>query len=71
MPNLTPSEASDRLNEQHGIKRKPVTLAKLRCLGGSPPYFKAGRSILYPQDDLDDWAKELLGDIQTSTSEAA
>jgi hypothetical protein len=32
-----------------------ATLAKMRCLGGSPPYVKAGRKILYRRRDLIDW----------------
>jgi hypothetical protein len=31
------------------------TLAKLRCLGGSAPYIKAGRKILYPRSGLVRW----------------
>jgi hypothetical protein len=31
------------------------TLAKRRCLGGSPPYYKVGRRVLYDRADLDAW----------------
>jgi hypothetical protein len=31
------------------------TLAKLRCVGGSPAYIKAGRKILYRRRDLVAW----------------
>jgi hypothetical protein len=32
-----------------------ATLAKMRCMGGSPPYTKAGRKILYDRRDLVAW----------------
>jgi hypothetical protein len=32
-----------------------ATLAKLRCLGGGPPYLKLGRKVLYRRADLADW----------------
>jgi hypothetical protein len=32
-----------------------ATLAKMRCLGGSPPYVKAGRKILCSKADLLAW----------------
>jgi len=35
-----------------------ATLAKMRCLGGSPPYVKAGRKILYAKEDLLAWLRE-------------
>ncbi len=31
------------------------TLAKLRCTGDSPPFFKLGRQVVYEQKDLDEW----------------
>ncbi len=33
----------------------PQTLAKLRVTGGSPPYFKVGRQVVYDRADLDSW----------------
>jgi hypothetical protein len=33
----------------------PATLAKLRSMGGSPVYVKAGRKILYRRSDLIEW----------------
>lgn len=33
----------------------PQTLAKLRWAGGSPPYFKIGRQVVYDPVDLDAW----------------
>jgi hypothetical protein len=68
-PNLSPAEASNYLLEHWGIRRSPQTLAKLRCLGGSPNFFKAGRAILYPRDGLDSWSLTLLGEQVSSTSQ--
>lgn len=31
------------------------TLAKLRCVGGSPPFYKVGRQVLYERTELDQW----------------
>jgi hypothetical protein len=31
------------------------TLAKLRCVGGGPPFIKLGRKVLYRRADLADW----------------
>jgi len=31
------------------------TLAKMRCLGGSPAFVKAGRKVLYRRCDLIEW----------------
>lgn len=32
-----------------------ATLAKMRCVGGSAPYVKAGRKVLYKRGDLLEW----------------
>ena len=37
------------------LRLAPQTLNKLRCVGGSPPYFKAGRRVLYDRAELDIW----------------
>lgn len=34
---------------------RPQQLAKLRCVGDGPPFFKIGRNIRYAADDLNDW----------------
>jgi len=43
-------------------------LNKLRCLGGSPPYIKTGRAVLYDPADLEAW---LAARRQVSTSDGA
>ena len=34
------------------------TLNKLRCVGGSPPYYKHTRKVVYKTSDLDAWLLE-------------
>ena len=44
------------------------TLAKMRCLGGSPAFVKAGRKVLYRRGDLIEW---LAARRVRNTTEAA
>ena len=44
----------------------PQTLNKLRCVGGSPPFYKAGRRVLYERTELEQW---VLARRQLSTSD--
>ena len=46
------------------------TLAKLRVVGGSPPYFKVGRQVLYDEAVLDLWLDRRRR-ISTSDSDGA
>jgi hypothetical protein len=61
--------ASEYLFEVWGLKRSANYLAKLAVVGGGPPFRKAGRNPLYTDDDLDDWARSLIGPLVRSTSE--
>jgi hypothetical protein len=45
----------------------PATLAKMRCWGGSPPFIRLGRKVVYCRDDLDAWLNVMRA---TSTSDA-
>ena len=36
----------------------PLTLAKLRCVGGGPRFYKLGRKVAYTIPGLDDFASE-------------
>jgi hypothetical protein len=65
---LNPPEASEYLLTVHGVRVARATLAKLRCVGGGPPFQRFGRSILYPRDELDAWALERLGAPMPNTS---
>ena len=66
---LDGASASEYLKLRHGIKRSPQTLAKYRSLGGGPKFRRAGRQITYELDYLDEYARQLLGEVVTSTSE--
>ena len=68
-PRLRRWEASRYLRDRHGIELAVSTLAKLACLGGGPPFQKAGRVPLYPVDLLDAWATTRLGRVVNSTLE--
>lgn len=68
---LNRKEASAHLKNVHGIIRAASTLAKLACMGGGPPFRKAGRNPLYPISELDAWALQLLSPLMTSTSTKA
>lgn len=61
--------ASKYLFEKHGIERAPSTLAKYACLGGGPRFEYAGRVPLYPEPELDDYARSLLSPLRRSTSD--
>ncbi|MHB2034821.1 MAG: helix-turn-helix domain-containing protein, partial [Gemmatimonadaceae bacterium] len=37
------------------VRLAPQTLAKLRCIGGGPPFYKLGRQVGYKREDLDAW----------------
>ena len=68
-PRLRRWEASRHLLDRHGIEMAVATLAKLACIGGGPPFQKAGRVPLYPVALLDEWALARLGRVVRSTSE--
>ena len=62
-------ELSNYLRQRWGIKHAPQTLAKLATMGGGPPFYKAGKTPIYPRSDADEWAKTRLGRLVNSTSE--
>ena len=65
------AEASSYLKQNWGISRAPSTLAKLACLGGGPRFQSAGRIPLYPETELDEWARSILSPLKSSTSAVA
>jgi hypothetical protein len=70
VPLLRRGAASDYLLKTWGIHRAPATLAKLACTSSlGPRFYKAGRWPMYATADLDAWARKLLGEPRTSTSE--
>jgi hypothetical protein len=46
---LTTKEAANVL------KLSPYTMARMRCKGGGPTYYKGPKLVYYKQTDLDAW----------------
>jgi hypothetical protein len=67
--NLRRAEAAHYIREKHAIPCSPATLAKYACIGGGPPFRKAGKFPIYSREDLDAWASDRLGKRVLSTSE--
>ena len=66
---LSRPEASDYLLNEHGIRRKPKTLAKDVVYGTGPVYRKDGRHVVYDTADLDTFAESRLSEPVRSSSE--
>ena len=64
---LSPFQAADFL-AQRGLGVARTTLAKLRCLGGGPPFHRYGRKILYRPDEILEWADQRISQSHLSTS---
>ena len=62
-------DASVYLDNKHGVKRTPGTLAKLACIGGGPVFQRDGRIPLYTEEWLDDYAESVLSPPMRSTSD--
>jgi hypothetical protein len=62
-------QASAFLLERKGVRRKPKTLQKYRCIGGGPPFRKIAGRIVYERGPLEEWAEEQRSPLVTSTSE--
>jgi hypothetical protein len=54
----------------HGVRRSPLTLRKLRCLGGGPRFRRLGNKPVYTESDLIAWIEDGLSEPMGSTSEA-
>lgn len=69
---LRRSDAARYLREVHNLPVAATTLAKWFCVrSDGPPAYLAGRTPLYPREELDAWAKQRLGKLLRSTSEQA
>ena len=63
------AEASRYLVETWQIPCSVGALANLAVVGGGPEYRKAGRTPLYPQDALDEYARSKLSRRVRKTAE--
>jgi hypothetical protein len=64
---LNPPEATALLYKL-GVRRSVKTLAKLRCIGGGPIFQTVGRSPIYTERRLLEYARSLLSPERTSSS---
>ncbi|MER8859050.1 hypothetical protein NKI09_15510 [Mesorhizobium sp. M0757] len=69
METLLKTLAAAKHLEGKGVKRSPNTLAKLRTIGGGPPFMKFGEEVYYSPAALDVWVEERLSRPVSSTSE--
>ena len=53
--NFTPDQAITYLKFRFGKSYSNSYLAKCRCTGEGPVYYKIGSSVFYDQVDLDNW----------------
>jgi hypothetical protein len=67
---LNRKEAANYLQDVHGYKISANTLACLATRGGSPPYYKVSRWVLFEKTDLDTWVEERKSTKVSSTSES-
>jgi hypothetical protein len=68
---ITTKEAARHITAKYGVPCSPNWLAKIRSIGGSPPYHPIGRNIYYRVAELDEWFERRVGPRRTSTSDAA
>jgi hypothetical protein len=61
--------ASEYLWNHYGIRHSPAYLAKLRHVGGGPPFHKAGRDPLYTIAGLDSYAEGRISGPLNSMAE--
>ncbi len=66
---LNRREASEYLCREHGVIRKPSTLATYATKGGGPAFQKDGKFPLYTVKALDEWVEAQLSPVVTSTAE--
>jgi hypothetical protein len=66
---LRRDQAATYIQSKYGFPCSRQWLAKLAVTGGGPAFRKAGRYPLYDLPDLDDWAKNRIGQRVRSTAE--
>jgi hypothetical protein len=66
---LRRDQAATYIQETCGFPCSRQWLAKLAVTGGGPAFRKASRFPLYDRADLDDWARNRIGQRVRSTAE--
>jgi hypothetical protein len=66
---LDEKSAADFLWHECGYVIAQATLRKRRCVGGGPPFFKAGRRVFYEPEPLRHWGLAQRSPNVNSTSE--
>jgi hypothetical protein len=66
-PPFTSEELSEYLWNRYRIRRSSARLARLRQIGGGPPFFRDGVTARYPRRESDEWARAQLGKLMGST----
>ena len=70
MERLFDTAAAARWLTDHGIRRSPITIKKLRSIGGGPRFRVLNGRAYYSEPDLIDWVSERLSAPRRSTSAA-
>jgi hypothetical protein len=70
MESLLDTAAAAGWLTSRGVRRSPLTLRKLRCLGGGPAYRLLNGKPFYTADALGDWIEERLSRPYRNTAEA-
>ena len=66
---LDERSATEFLWAECGVVFRPSTLRKRRCVGGGPPFFRAGRRVFYEPEPLRAWGFAQRSPNVNSTSE--
>jgi hypothetical protein len=69
MESLLDTAAAARWLTDHGIRRSPLTLRKVRCLGGGTTYRLLNGKPYYTESDLVAWIVERLSAPRRNSSE--
>jgi hypothetical protein len=71
MNRLFDTAAAARWLTDHGIRRSPITIKKLRSIGGGPSFRVLNGRAYYTEPDLVAWVDEHLSAPRRSTSSPA
>ena len=70
MDRLYDTQAAAQWLTEHGVRRSPKTMRKLRCVGGGPRFRYLNGKPYYTEPDLVDWVERGLSEPFGNTSEA-